>query len=510
MSVVGALGVAGYAGILLTPPTMSAPVFILTLAVADSVHLLDTFFRLLNSGMEKTAAMIESLRINRQALFITSATTAIGFLSMNFSESPPFHDLGNITAIGVMMAFLLSVSFLPAFMLLLPLHQAESSPPVTRLINKVADFVIRRHKPLVWGLACVVLLLSAFISRNELNDNFVEYFDKSVRFRRDTDFVSQHLTGLHDIQYSIQAADEGGVSDPAYLQLLEDFAHWYRQQPGVVHVNVISDIMKRLNRNLHGDKPAWNRLPQQRDLAAQYLLLYEMSLPYGLDLTNQINLQKSASRMIVTLRNPSSNELLLLVDRAKIWLQQHAPGIQAEGSGPSVMFSRVGARNINSMLIGTVVALILISVILILAFRSLKIGLISLIPNLAPAAMAFGLWGIWVGEVGLSLAVVVGLTLGIVVDDTVHFLSKYLRARREQGLSAEAAVRYAFSTVGNALFITSVVLACGFMILTLSSFTLNSATGLLTAITIVLALITDFFLLPGLLLMLDRPSGVRT
>lgn len=159
------------------------------------------------------------------------------------------------------------------------------------------------------------------------------------------------------------------------------------------------------------------------------------------------------------------------------------------------MFAHIGKRNIIGMLLGTTVALIMISMILILAFRSVKIGLLSLIPNLAPAAMGFGLWGIFVGQIGLALSVVTTMTFGIVVDDTVHFMSKYLRARREKHLNAQDAVRYAFNTVGRALIITSVVLVAGFLVLATSSFELNAGMGLLTAIVITLALLADFLFL---------------
>ena len=170
------------------------------------------------------------------------------------------------------------------------------------------------------------------------------------------------------------------------------------------------------------------------------------------------------------------------------------------------MFANIGQRNIKSMLVGTTVALVFISFILVFALRSVKIGLISLIPNLVPAAMGFGLWAVLVGEVGLALSIVTGMTLGIVVDDTVHFLSKYLRARREQGLAAQDAVRYAFRRVGRALFTTSVVLVIGFLVLSQSSFRLNSGMGMLTAIVISFALLADFFLLPALLMKLDNKN----
>lgn len=507
LSIVTAMGMAGWAGIKVTPPLASAPTMIMTLAVADCVHLLVTFLQGLQQGKQRYAAMQESLRINLQPVFLTSITTAIGFLSMNFSDAPPFRDLGNVVSIGVVAAFFYSIILLPVLMLLLPVRAANRPPRTVKLMDKFADLIISKRKILLWGMSLFTIVMVSFIPGNELNDQFVNYFDERVAFRNDTDFTTRNLTGLYSISYSLNAESSGGISESAYLEVMEKFAHWYAQQEGVIHINTLTDTMKRLNKNMHEDRADWYRIPRQRELAAQYLLLYEMSLPYGLDLNNQINIDKSATRFDVFVGNLTSNQLMALEDKAQQWLRENAPpGMQVNGASPAVMFSHIGQRNIRSMLIGTTVALILISLVLILALRSIKIGLLSLIPNLVPAGLAFGLWGMMVGQVGLSLSIVTGMTLGIVVDDTVHFLSKYLRARREKGMDAVNAVRYAFHTVGTALWTTSVVLIAGFLVLSYSPFELNAGMGLLTAITIAFALAADFLLLPALLMALDKDA----
>ena len=505
-TILSAMGLAGWLGIALTPPSASSPTVILTLAVADCVHVLVTFLHAMRRGADKTSAMVESIRINLQPIFLTSLTTVIGFLSMNFSDAPPFRDLGNIVAIGVTIAFIMSVTFLPAFVLVMPVRVKPGTERNTQFVDRFADFVVARRTPLFWGMGIVVLTLVSFVPKNELNDEFVKYFDESVAFRVATEFATENLTGLYTIDYSLGNGENGGINEPEFLQDVERFANWYRQQPGVLHVNTLTDIMKRLNKNMHGDDEAWYRLPDSRELSAQYLLLYEMSLPYGLDLNNQIDIGKSATRLTVTMESVSSNELLETENLAQAWLHENATYMKSSGASPSMMFAYIGQRNIRSMLTGTSIALVLISLILIFALRSVKIGLISLVPNLAPAAMGFGLWGLLYGQVGLGLSVVAGLTLGIVVDDTVHFLSKYLRARREQGLSSQDAVRYAFHTVGIALLVTTLVLIAGFMVLHQSAFKLNSDMGLLTAITIGLALIADFIFLPPLLMKADNKA----
>ena len=300
-------------------------------------------------------------------------------------------------------------------------------------------------------LLCIIVLVAS-LPRNQLNDIFLHYFDHSIEFRTDTDYVTKNLTGLYNIEYTLSSGEVSGINEPAFLQDTENFAQWLRTQPEVISVISLTDIMKRLNKNLHGDDPAKYTLPDDRALAAQYLLLFENSLPYGQDLNNQVNVDKSSTLMFVRTKTISSQSMIDLDLRANDWLKNNATNIlSGKSSGTSIMFANIGQRNIKSMLFGTTVALIAISLVLIIALRSVKIGVVSLIPNLVPAAMGFGLWGLLVGEIGLSLSVVTTMTLGIVVDDTVHMLSKYLRAKREHNMPAKAAVRYAFKTVGKAL-----------------------------------------------------------
>lgn len=512
-SIITTMGLAGWGGFYLTGPSSSAPTMILTLAVADCIHILTTLFYEMRNGVEKKQAIMDSLRINLQPIFLTSLTTAIGFLSMNFSDSPPFRDLGNLVAMGVMLAFLFSITLFPALLSLLPLkvkpHKEGGDPML-----KIAAFVIRRRKVLLPVTAIVMSGMVLFTPMNELNDDFVKYFDTSVPFRQATDFMQDHLSGMATMEISVDSGESSGINAPAFLKTIDDLSQWLRTQPETDHVNTLSDTLRRLNRNMHGDDPAWYRLPDSQELAAQYLLLFEMSLPYGLDLNNQINVDKSSTRVVGTFKNMTSNEVIGLEQRILEWFTQNAPQYKVAIASPSLMFAHIGQRNIRSMLIGITMALILISILLGFALRSLKFGVISLLPNLAPAAIGFGLWYLIDGSVGLALSVVAGMTLGIVVDDTVHFLSKYLHARRDRGADSEDAVRYAFGSVGRALWITTLVLVFGFMILAQSSFKINADMGLLTAITIMIALAVDFLFLPPLLMKFDtqsakHPNGVK-
>ncbi len=504
-----AMGLAGWLNIPLTAPSASAPIIIMTLAIADSVHILVTMLAEMRGGATKRDAIVESLRLNMQPVFLTSLTTVIGFLSMNASDAPPFAHLGNITAMGVVAAYVYSVFFLPVFLDIMPMRVRVRKGAQTTAMDRLAEFVVARRTPLIVVIGLLIIGLAAFIPRIDLNDRFVQYFDPAIEFRADTDFAAEKLSGIYAVEYSLAAKDSGGVADPEYLAVLEAFANWYREQPGVVHVNSLTDIMKRLNKSMHGDDQDWYRLPDDRQLAAQYLLLYEMSLPYGLDLNNQVNVDKSAARLVITTDAISTREVRALTGRADAWLAANAPEhMRSSATGSFVMFAYISKRNIESMLFGTTAALILISLSLILALRSVKFGVISLFPNLVPALMAFGLWGLIVGEANVAISIVTAMSLGIVVDFTIHFLSKYLRARRERDASPSDSVRYAFHTVGTALWVTSVVLIAGFLVLSQSTFMLNAWMGLLTAITIGFALLADFLFLPPVLITMEREQHV--
>lgn len=500
-----ALGLGGYAGIKLTPASISSAQMIMVLAVANSVHLLVTFMYSIQHKVAKRDALLESIRINFHPIFLTSATTIIGFLCLNFSESPPFNDLGNLVAVGVFISFCLSLTFLPAIISYMPVRVKAADDASVERLAKFSRFVIRQQNAIL-VLSVVVVAAAAYAaSFNKPEEQFLKYFDESVQFRVDSDFANQSVGGLFQLSYSLPAKGKGGISEPQYLKNLDGFAQWLKSQPETINTYVLSDTMRRLNMNMHGDDPAWYKLPDSRELAAQYLLLYEMSLPYGLDLNNQVNIDKSATLLVVGVKEMSNVELLNFEQRAEAWMQANLPAsMQTVGTGSMLIFSHLTEKNIKSMLSGSLLALLLISLILVFALRSIKIGLLSLIPNLVPVVIGFGLWGWLYQDVNMALASVVSMTLGIVVDYTVHFLSKYLRAKREKGYSTEDSIAYAFTHVGKALTISTLILSAGFGVLMLSPFALNSDMATLTTWIIMIALVVDLLLLPILLLKLDK------
>jgi uncharacterized protein len=509
LSMLIALGSAGAFGIVLSAGTAPAPFIVLTVALAYGVHLIAEYVDGCRLGASNRVSALGAVESNIFPIFLTSLTTAIGFLSMNASDAPPFHDLGNISAIGVAAAFVLSFSLTPALLQIFTVP-VDAKTSVTHIaLKEAAKFVNAKPGKLLLTMATVVLVLAAGILQMRQSENWVEYFDETFQFRRDTDAVLAKLTGFDVLEFSVSAKAHGGVESPAYMDKLHDFTTWLRKQPEVLNVVAVSDIVKRVNRNVHGDDPAYDQLPRARDEIAQYLLLYEMSLPHGLSLTDRITASRDATRVTVVVgkdgKNLPSDLLIPLSERFEHWLTIHGgPSMATQGTGLSLMFAHLSERNIALMIGGTSIAVFLVSLILIIGLRSFKLALVSLVGDFVPAIMALGLWGYLVAEMNVAVSIVAAMTFGIVVDDTIHYLSRYARARRVLGMTPDQAVEYAFTSTGKAMIFTMTVMCFGFTVLSFSSFGVNATLGALTVITFGFALLSDFLILAPLLLLCDR------
>ncbi len=493
-AVAGALGAAGWLGMELTTPSALAPIIIVTVAVADCVHVGLATAR--GEGALYTRLRV-ALDEHHGPVLLTTLTTAAGFLSMNFSAVPPFRDLGNLVAIGVLLAGVLSLWLLPALVMLLP--DAVRRPSWVEAMGRgCAALATARpgRRLLVGGL--VMLLVLPGLARLAVNDDFVSYFSPKQPFREAAELVDARLGGMYEIEYQLMADAAGGIHSPAWLAEVDAFAAWLREQPETAHVLTYTDVLKRLNRTLAGGAPKAYQLPDSAQAAAQYTLLYELSLPLGLDVTNMVDPDYRSVRLLVSLRDVDSRRVLAFEERAGRWLAQHAPAVTERHGGINLMFAHISERNVAAMFEGNLFAVLVIGALLAVALRAPGLAVLSLFTNLLPLALAFAVWGWLVGDVGLALSAAFGMTLGIVVDDTVHLLTRYRRLRADRDVAS--AVRSTLATVGPALVVTTLILFVGFACLAASSFALNSLLAQITLLTIALALLIDLLLLPAWLL----------
>lgn len=510
LSTIFGMGLGGWTGVELTPLSISAPTIILTIAIADAVHILSAFRQYMCSGIKKQEAIVKAVATNIFPVTLTSITTAIGFLSLNFSDSPPFHHLGNMTAAGIFMAWVLSLTLLPAMINLLPLKyeafNSESSK--SSIILSIGKIIYKYRNKAFFGTVFFCIASIALIPRLELNDVWSKYFSPGIDIRDSID-ATRPFFGTDNIEFIINSGKPQGVLEPEFLDDINRFTIWLKAQPEVAHVYAISDVMKRLNKNLNADDEKFYRIPDNRKLASQYLLVYELSLPYGLDLNDRININRQSTRVTTTIKDVSTVEARTLNEKAVKWMEKNnSSGAVTIATGNVSLFNYIADRNIQSMIKGSLFLIAAIFLIMAVSFKSFGVGFLSVVLNTVPILATFGLWAIISGTVGFSIAIVGAVAIGLVIDDTVHLISKFMQAYRHKSKSFRDSILYAFEVSGTAIFATTIILSAGFALLATSSFKPNTDMGLVTGIAILLAMFINFLVLPTLLsFLMNKDKG---
>lgn len=499
LAFVGALGVAGWLGISLSAPSISAPIIMFTVIVASSIHILSYVRRRQLEGAEPNDAVIDAYSHNAAPILLSHVTTIIGFLSMNMSDSPPFRDLGNMVVFGVIISALQIFTILPFFLARLKFKRRGALAfDVNAYTKSLGAWVLKYRLSIICVLTPLAFLLAGLALQNRLDDNLIRYFDESVKFRADAEAVDEYFSGLYNIDYSVDSGSDNGIFAADYLSFVQEFEQWLVALDDVVSVESPLHQMKKLNKLMHSNDQNFYRIPQSQDQAAQNFLLYEMSLPFGRETDHFISIDKSKMKLTVRMRNMSSEEVLRKESQINEWLELNLPkAYNIQYSSPALIFSHIGSSSIVSLLEGAFFALVIISLSLIFVFRSLSLGVVSLIPNLLPIAAAFGVWFLLNGQISMGLAGVAAMAIGIVVDDTVHFLFQFVRGIRN-GQTKQQSLLNTFDKTMSAIILSSVLLVVGFLMLSSSSFEKNSDIGVMTSITILLALLFDLLFLPAI------------
>ncbi|MGB5091705.1 MAG: MMPL family transporter [Parvibaculum sp.] len=506
LSSAAAMGLAGWYGHIVNTATVACPVIIMTVSMAAAVRIVTTALGALARGLDKKAAISEAINLNLWPVLLTNATTIVGFLSMNLADAPPLREQGNIVVIGIVISFIFTFTWLPAMLVLM-----ELKPAVQRSQNVMVGlghFVNRYYKHLFLLCTAIVLSCGWWLDRIRLDDDFARYFDNRFEYRRDSDFTEKHLTGLNTIEFDLGAGRESGIYEPSYQRHLAAFVDWLRARPEVVSALAISDITQRIDKAMQpgsrtGPSDA-GIIPDDADRIAQYFLLYELSLPYGTSLNDQVNVARSSSRVTAILRNVTSSDIRELNDAATKWIADNTPPeMHTSGISLNVLFANLSGVNIRSMILSTIVSILIIAVVVGVALRSPVYGALSILLNILPSVVGFGLWGLLYQQIGLAASVVTAMTIGLVVDDTIYFLIMY-QAARQQGQSAEEAINHVFSTVGVAMLVITASLTIGFGTLVFSGFEVNRSLGAMTAIVIMSNLFIDWLMLPPVMRIMDR------
>ena len=499
-----AIGTFGWANIAFNQISTLGPLVVMVIGIAHGIHIVSVYAQGLHSHLSKLDAMRHSLAVNIQPVTLATITTSMGFLSLNYSSSPGIYGFGNIVALGTCWAYLVTLSALPTLILLLPVNKVPKPLGVRGFVEAVTRLVERRGTALFWGGIVIVLGTGALLPLNKLDFNRYSFVDKDSDFHYVMTALREKIGNDQSLVYSISSGEYYGITGVEFLRQVDDFSVWLEAQPEASFVTSYTDLLRALNKSEHDDDEAWNVLPEDQLQIIDYLVGYQLIQEIEPNLEPIFNTDYSAIRLAVGTSNLTNGELIDFNDRIDQWIAQNInPRFKVMHGDNSILFARLDRSITVELAKGFALSFLLITLTLLVGLRSVRYGLLSVMPNLFPATIVFGCWGLFVGELSPYILMLFSISIGIVVDDSVHVLSKYISAKAE-GANPREAVRYSLDKAGSAITITTLALAVGTFILVLSNTYHFQNVALLLTPIIVVALFLDLLFLPPLLIRFDE------
>jgi predicted RND superfamily exporter protein len=514
LSICMVLGMMGAFGWVLGLFFGIVPTLICAVGVAQSVHILLEFQRAYDASGDRRASVKAAIAKVGGACLLASITTAVGFLVMSVSQLKVLSEMALYAASGVMFTFVLSMSLLVVVLSLgkstdKPPQKAKSSKPTVQpvvLWFVERCIVLNLHMPKrLLGLGFAVLVFAiAGLSKVQIDFNFLEDFKPHTEWRQHTELAEKVMGGILNVTYIVDTDQSEGVKDPAILRAIERIQTFAESQPLVKKAYSVVDIQKDLNRSFHGDDPAWYRLAEKRDLIAQYFLVYELSGGEELQEFVSPNYDRTVIEMRVKMTGSAAiTELLKTIDEHIA--ANPIPNASVRKAGIGLMWVKMGEYIADTQLIGYSLLFVIIAGFLCLAFGSIKVGMLAMIPNLAPVIVVLGIMG-WLGiSLDYMKLLLATIAIGIAVDDTLHLVIRFRRCFFSTG-NYRVALQDSMRDVGPALVITTLILLGAFSSYQLSDMAIMSSFGALLSIAISVALLADMLFMPALLL-LAKPFG---
>ena len=498
------VGTMGWLTIPFNQISNMGPLVVLTIAMADGIHIVSVYLQGLAKSLSKTEALSESLRVNIQPVTLATLTTAMGFLSLNYCSSPGIYGFGNVVAIGVCWAYLITLTLLPALLMLVPVNKVPKPLGVRGFISVVKRVVERYSGPLLLGSTVLIVATLAMLPMNKVDFTRFSFIDKDSDIHKVFTALSEKIGNDQSLVFGISSGKYYGITEPEFLHEIERFSMWLEEQPEASFVNSYTRFLSTMNKNEHDNDEAFDVLPTDQLQVIDYLVSYQLVQEIEPNLSPIFNPDYSAIRLVIGTSNLSNAQLLAFNDKIERWIEQNMnPDYRVLHGDNSILFARLDQSISVQLMQGFTLSFVLITLTMLIGLRSIRYGLLSIMPNLFPATIVFGVWGLLVGELSPYVLMLFSISIGLVVDDSVHVLSKYIYGRRE-GYSPEDAVRYSLDKAGSAITITTLALGLGTLVLVFSNTFYYQNVALLLTPIIVVALLLDLFFLPPLLVKFDN------
>jgi len=480
--------------------TANLPVFVVAIGIADAVHIYSVWLIHKREGMENELAVVQSMKKNFLPIFLTSLTTAIGFATLTISEVIPILTLGIATASGAVLAFIISVLWMPALLLLLKKPMKAHVVEATKAKEPLGygTFIVNNAKKIVWITTGIFVLFSIGLFQVKVDSNTIRYFDKTVEIRKSTEFMMENLTGPMAYEIVVDSKVKDGIKNPKFMKTVERFYQEFQADfPEVRHLASLMDTVKRFNKVVDGK----DEIPQSQNLIAQYLLLYSLSLPQGMEINDKMDINEQKLRITGQMDIVDTSKDLEMMAYIENWWSKTE--YSATVQGQTAMFAHMQKDVTNTLIYSLSLAIFLVTMIMFFIFRRLSILWVFILPNILPVILVVGLMG-WIGiSIDIGVAIAGAIIIGVAVDDTIHFLVKYFDARK-RGLNMEETFDEVLHYAGKAILFTTIILSVAFSLFAFSEFSPNQNFGIVTAFALIIAFIVDLLLLPALLSLADK------
>ncbi|MDF1877048.1 MMPL family transporter [Sulfurimonas sp. SAG-AH-194-L11] len=480
--------------------TANMPVFIIAIGIADAMHLYWIYLLGRYEGLDNIEAIHDTVSKNFLPIFLTSLTTAIGFASLGISHIVPIQTLGIATASAAIVAFVLTIVFIPAALAILNI-KVKTKELKEKKVNTIAkaysEFIVRNDRRII--LICVVVFgfIGIGLTQLKVDSNAVRYFTEDVPFRKTVKIIQERLTGPMAYEIVVDSKTKDGIKEPLFMRKVEQFCTEFKAKfADVRHSSSLVDIVKKFNEISDNKK----EIPNDKNLIAQYLLLYSLSLPQGMEINDKMDINEQLLRISASVNVVDTSKDLEMIAWAQRWWE-NTP-YSAQVNGQTVMFANMQKDVTDTLISSITMAIILISIVMIFIFKNIKMIPIFIIPNILPIILVIGFMG-WIGiTIDIGVAISGAIIMGIAVDDTIHFLIKYQEARTK-GYTLTESLTYVMQYAGSAIIFTTIVLSSAFIVFNFSQFMLNANFGLVTAIALIIAVLVDLILLPAVLSFYD-------
>ena len=528
ISVLWTIGLMAFLGVPISHSTNMLPILLASIAVADGIHILNHYFNHLKSGNSSAETILQVMGELNAPVIITSVTTAFGFLALNASNIGSVGDLGIFTAAGVIFAMVFSLTFIPAVLAVLPVPKRMAAQSASRRMNKLAaayaSVVVNKKNALALFIGLIIIFSVFGFFKIKLENNSISNFPPSHPARIDYEHINRHFAGTTFLSIMVEGDSSGALKEPAVLSQMSELETYLKSQKHVGGTLSLADFIKRMNKVMHADNPAYNRIPAEvteqqgidwveqngkwvekkvtfkvpgRALIAQYLQLYEMSGKPD-DFANLVDYEYRNGRINAFLDTESSNTLRELDRKTRAWIKTHFNSAKVELSGTSELFLAINDLVVKGQFYSILVSLVLVVLVTWLLFRSLKTGLLNVIPLLFAMIFNFG----FMGWAGIHLNIVTMLTssiaIGVGVDYAVHLIHRYKILRTSHGV--EESVLQALQDAGVPILLNAITVGLGFAILAFSIFTGVENMGILISIAMLTSCFGAIAILPVLFL----------